>query len=206
MLIRVTKGVRNQAQEMINTLHITQRALRHSMNPRINTDLASFLMSRLTDRRRIKSNKGVQAHHISRKEDTGVRRLFPHSQIDFYHALNIGHVRLCTRSYSDGKSADDSNIIFRLNGMEHFGRIRSIFSVDREEPLLFVAHLSNMLTLSCPIDDSENYTCASIQINSDSHWSFALLEIKDFVEKSVFYESHNGRYTFFRFPNLTHCS
>ena len=89
--------------------------------------------------------------------------------------------------------ADDSNIVFRLNGIEHFGRIRSILSVDGGEPLIFVSHLSNVLPLVCQIDDLEDYTYSLIQSSSDVDWSFVLIGVTDFVEKSVYYESPNGR-------------
>ena len=206
MLTRVTKGVRNQAQEMINNLYITQCALRHSMDLSMPVDMALFFASLLTDHRRSKSNKHVQAHHKSTKEDPSVRILFPHAHVEFYQTLTIGRLRLCTQLYSHKKVADDSNIVFRLNGNETFGRIRSIVSVNSEEPLLFVTHLRNVSPLVCPIDDVEDYTYTQIRIGGDQHWSFVLVEVKDFVEKSVFYQSPNGQCVFLRFPNLTHCS
>ena len=206
MLTRATRGVRNQAKEMINNLQIIQCALRHSMDATMNSDLALFFTSRMTDRRRWKRGHRVEAHHLCNKEDTAVRLLFPHADIKFYQALNIGHIRLCTRSYSVTKIADDSNIIFRLNGSENFGRIRSILTVDDGEPLLFVAHLSRVSPLVCSIDEFEDFTYTRIQVSSDINWSYVLIEANDFVEKSVLYESLNGQCFFFRFPNLIHCS
>ena len=206
MLTRATRGVRNQAQEMINNLQIIQCALRHSMDPTMNSDLALFFTSRITDRRRWKRGHRVEAHHLCNREDSAVRLLFPHADIKFYQTLNIGHTRLCTRSYSNAKIADDSNIIFRLNGIENFGRIRSILTADDGEPLLFVAHLSRVSPLVCSIDELQDFTYTRIQVGSDMNWSYVLIEPKDFVEKSVLYESLNGQCFFFRFPNLTHCS
>ena len=206
MLTRATRGVRNQAKEMINNLQIIQCALRHSMDPTMNSEFALFFTSRMTDRRRWKFGRRVEAHHLCNKEDSAVRLLFPHADIKFYQALNIGHIRLCTRCYSSAKIADDSNIIFRLNDNETFGRIRSILTVDGGEPLLFVVHLSRVSPLACSIDEFENFTYTRIQVSSDMNWSYVLIEAKDFVEKSVLYESLNGHCFFFRFPNLTHCS
>ena len=206
MLTRAIRGVRNQAQEMIINLHIIQHALRHSIDPTMNADLAYFVESRLTDRRRSKVNKHVQTHHKLRIEDASVRRLFPHALIDYYQTLNLGRVRLRTRSYSHTKIADDSNIVFRLNGNEKFGRIRAIITVDGGEPLLFVAHLPNVLPLVCRIDTSETFTYPAIQTGLDLQWSFVLIDVYDFVEKSVFFESPHSCCSFSRFPNLTHCS
>lgn len=206
MLTRATRGVRNQAQEMINNLRIIQHPLRHSVDPTMNTELAYFVQSRLTDRRRSKFSKQVQTHHKVRTEDASVRRLFPHALINYYQTLNLGRVRLCTRSYSHEKIADDSNIVFRLNGNEKFGRIRAIVTVDGRQPLMFVAHLSNVLPLVCRIDTSETFSYPGIQTGLDLHWSFVLINIDDFVEKCVYFERSNSCCTFFRFPNLTHCS
>jgi hypothetical protein len=176
------------------------------MDPSMPIEMALFFASRLTGRLRIKSNKHMQAHHKATKEDPPVRVLFPHAHLEFYQTLTIGRLRLCTQLYSQSKVADDSNIVFSLNGNETFGRIRSIVSVDGGEPLLFVTHLRNVLPLVCPIDDVEDYAYTHIRISADQHWSFVLVEVKDFVEKSVFYRSPNGQCVFFRFPNLTHCS
>ena len=206
MLTRATRGVRNQAQEMINNLHIIQHALRHSIDPTMNTDFAYFIATRLTDYRRIKDNRLMQVHHRSRTGDVYVRRLFPDSKIDYYQTINIGRLRLCTRSYANAKITDDSNIIFRLNGNEKFGRIRTIITVNKGEPLLFVAHLPNVSPITYSLNDVENHLFTGIQISSGMDWSFAIVEIKDFVEKSVFYDSCDGRCSFFRFPTLTHCS
>ena len=206
MLTRATRGVRNQAQEMINNLHMIQHALRHSTDPTMNTDLAHFVESRLTDRHRRKVSKHVQTHHKLRIEDASVRRLFPRALIDYYQTLYLGRVRLCTRSYSHVKIADDSNIVFRLNGHEKFGRIRAIITVDGGEPLLFVAHLSNVVPLVCRIDASETFNYPDIQIGLDQHWSFVLIDVDDFVEKSVLFENPDSCCSFFRFPNLTDCS
>jgi hypothetical protein len=198
--------MRNQAQEIINNLHIIQYALRHSTDPTMNAGLSQCLRSYLSDRRDEKSNNRVQAHHIQKKEDACVRRLFPDSNIKYFQSLHIGRCRLSTRAYAHGKTTDDSNIVFNLNGNEQFGRIRSIIRVDSNEPLLFVAQLSDTLPLVCSIDDLEDHTYSRIQISSHNRWSFVLVEVKDFIEKSALYESPDGRCYFFRFPNLTHCS
>jgi hypothetical protein len=47
ILVRSTKGSRNQAQEMIENLHVLQHAKRHCMNRTINEDFAQFLSCNL---------------------------------------------------------------------------------------------------------------------------------------------------------------
>lgn len=167
LLTRGTRAVRNRAQEMINNLQIVQCALRHFTDPTMNSDLASFFASRITDHRRATTDRRVQAHHLCNKEDPAVRLLFPRAHINFYQAVHISHIR--------------------LNGNEKFGRIRSILAVDDGEPLWFVAHLSYVSSLICPINESEDLTYDHIQVSSDKKWSFVLVEAKDFIEKSVFF-------------------
>jgi hypothetical protein len=171
---------------MINNLQNIQCALRHSADPTMNSDLAFFFISRITDHRWARPDRHVEAHHLCNKEDPAVRLLFPRAHIKFYQALNIGHIRLSTRSYSNAKVADDSNIIFLLTGTRKFGRIRSILTVDGGEPLMFVAHLAGVSSLICSIDESEDFTYDHIQISSDKNWSFVLVEVKDFIGKSAF--------------------
>ena len=69
-------------------------------------------------------------------------------------------IRLCTRSYWNAKVANDWIIVFRLNSNETFGRIRSIFTIDDGEHLLFVAHLSCVSPFVCAIDELEDFTRA----------------------------------------------
>lgn len=206
MLSRATKGARNQAQEMINNLNIIQCALRHAVDPTMNADFAYFITNRLTNHRRIGVDRLVQTRHRSSTEDLYVRRLFPNSEIEFYQTVNIGRLRLCTRAYCNSKITDDSNILFRLNGSEKFGRIRSIITVDKGEPLLVVAYLPDVSPVTCTISGAENHRFPGIQISTRMDWSFVMIDVSDFVEKSVFYDSLDGRCFFFRFPTLTHCS
>ena len=198
--------MRNHAQEMINNLQNIQCALRHSADPTMNSHLALLFISRITDHRWARPDRRVKAHHLCNKEDPAVRLLLPRERIKFYQALNIGHVCLSTRSYSHAKVADDSNIIFRLNGTHKFGCIRSIITFNGGEPLLFVAHRAGVSSLICSIDESEDFTYDHIQVSSDKNWSFVLVEAKKFIEKSVIYENRKGQCFFFRFPDLIRCS
>ena len=153
----------------------------------------------------LKTNDLVLQHKC-KKEDTAVRGLFPHSKLQFYNVLYVGRLRLTTRSYSHGKKSDDSNILFRFNGTENFGRIRSIFVADDSQPILYVAHFINSTPLICNIDNSTKYEYSGIQIAMTTTICFLLVEVKDFIEKTVLFEGRNHHHCFFRFPNLIHSS
>jgi len=206
MLIRATKGPKNLGQEMIGNLYVLQHAFRHSLDPTINTDFASFLSTRLLHSYRHLKNQNFKVKHQQKKEDPGVRRLFPGEKLEFYNTLHIDLLRLSTRSYSHNKTTDDSNILFLLNGNMSFGRIRSIFTVNGGEPLLFVAHLLHVSPLIYPLDRSSKFEYSGIHKASTTNWSFLLINIKDFVEKTVLFESPDRQHYFFRFPNLVHSS
>ncbi|CAF2149385.1 unnamed protein product, partial [Rotaria magnacalcarata] len=113
---------------------------------------------------------------------------------------------LCTRSYATNKIADDSNIIFLLDGIEYPGRVRAIFTLDNDEPYLLVAYLRDLNPLTCAINVSENFAYPNILYTSTSKQNFTPIEVKDFIEKSTFFRSTADISYFLRFPTLEHCS
>lgn len=73
MLVRATKSVRNQGQEMIGNLCLIQHALRHSLDPTIQTDFATYLSTHLhSNHHPIQEN--FKLRHQHKKEDSAVRR------------------------------------------------------------------------------------------------------------------------------------
>ena len=206
MLVRSTKGSRNHGQEMIGNLCLLQHALRHSLDPTIKRDFAVYLSRQFLHSDYHLKQQNFKVSHPHKKEDSGVRHLFPHATLDFYHTLHINHLRLSTRSYSNTKTTDDSNILFLLNGSKCFGRIHSIFTVDDKELLLIVAYLLNTSPLICPLDGSTKYEYSAIQTALSTNWTFVPVNVNDFIEKTVLFEGPNRQYCFFRFPNLVHSS
>ena len=208
VLVRSTKGSRNQAQEMIENLHVLQHAKRHCMDRTINEDFAQFLscnLIRSPNLDRLKNKRLILKQKCS-KEDSYVRRMFPNSDLRFFQVLYLDELRLSIRSYSHGKTSDDSNILFRTNAIEKFGRIRSIVTVDDQQPILLVACFADASPLVCPIDTAGSFECNTIQVSSSTIWSYTLVDVDDFIEKTVFFESPDRHCSFFRFPNLTYSS
>ena len=64
----------------------------------------------------------------------------------------------------------------------------------------------NTSPLVCQLDESANFEYSSIQTAAAPNWSFVLADVKDFIEKTVFFESSDRYCSFFRFPNLVHSS
>ena len=89
-----------------------QYALRHSMDPAMNSDLALFSTSRVTDRHRLKRDHRVEAHHLCSKDDTAVRLLFPHADIKFYEAFNIGHKYVCVLDLIETRRSQMTEALF----------------------------------------------------------------------------------------------
>ena len=207
IMVRSTKGSRNQAQEIIENLNVLQHATRKSMDPMMNEEFSAFLLQlgniRSTDR--VEKGRLVLKHKCEHP-DPHIQLLFPNHDVQGYNVLFIDHVRLSTFAYSKGKTTDDSNILFRLNGDERFGRICSIFTMFGEQPTLFVAHLTDGSPLVCRLYDQRNIECSFIQTSPTTNWSYVCVEIHDFIEKTSFYESDERHSRFCRFPNLTHSS
>lgn len=208
ILVGVTKGSRNQSQEIIENLHVLQHAKRHSVDPTMNMTFASFLTTTLTHSKvgNLDGKKRLELKHPCKKEDSGVRLLFPNEQLQFFKVLHLGNCRLCTRCYSHGKRSDDSNILFWFNGNEQFGRIRAIFCVNGDTPLLYVAYCQKEVPMICSIDTSNNVEFSGIQSSTTTQWSYTLTDIDNFIEKTIFFESPDRKTTFSRFPNLNHSS
>ena len=124
LLMRTSKSTRRHAQELITNLHLMQAACWHFKDlPVFNTATAIYLFSSFVNRH---SNNGQQKYKLRHQctiLDTIVHVFFPQSNINTYQTLHIGKLRLCTRSCSEKKLADDSNILFLLNGAMYPGRI-----------------------------------------------------------------------------------
>lgn len=207
ILVRSTKGSRNQAQEIIENLNVLQHATRQSMDPLMNGEFSAFLSQLGNIRSADRAEKGrLVLKHKCEKPDPHIQRLFPNHGVQRYNVLYIDHIRLSTFAYSEGKTTDDSNIVFRLHGNERFGRICSIFTSFGEQPTLFVAHLTDESPLVCPLDDQHNIECSFIQTSPTTNWSYVCVDIHDFIEKTTFYQTDDHHSCFCRFPNLTHSS
>ena len=205
--MKTTKGSRNQAQEIIENLSVIQHAKRHLFDPLMNNSFRAYLRANSsvtldppqTDRTFVLRNQCSE-------EDADVRRLFPHDNIQFFNVLYLKKTRLCTLAYGRGKTTDDSNILFRLNGRNRFGRIRTIFRIDDDLPVLFVTNFVNGSPLICSLDNNHKMEYPDIQIAAAVNWSNVCIDIDDFVEKTTFYETSGQESCFCRFPTLIHSS
>ncbi len=192
---------------MIGNLHLIQGAYCHMQSfIGINTDFANYLSSLFTDNQSNNNSQICRLCHERKIDDKLVRLLFPYTKIKYYKTLHFGKIRLSTRYYAEGKIADDSNIIFLLDGIEYPGRIRSIFTIEDGEPHLLVAYITNLTPLTCEIDENENFVYSNIVFTSATRWNYIPIEMKHFIEKSVFLRSPNGVSYFMRYPTLNHCS
>lgn len=152
----------------------------------------------------------LQQAYFYIKHDCVLDRLasiyFPAGKISFCNTIQIGRLRLCTRTDAENKLADDSNIImFILNGNEYPGRIRSVCTIDDGEPFLIVGYLSNLTPFSCKMDGNKIFHYnTNIKRSADRDWLFVPISMKDFVDKIVFHTDEDGVCHFLRFPTLEH--
>ncbi|CAF4363060.1 unnamed protein product [Rotaria socialis] len=149
LLTRITKSTRRHAQELIGNLHLIQEAYCHLNNFNfMNSNFANYLFTRFACHRKSDDSTHCQLGHLRKEDDSVVRLLFPFAHIKYYQTVHVGRIRLCTRTYAEGKVADDSNIIFIFDNVQYPGKIRSIFTIDDGEPHLLVAYIANLTPLT----------------------------------------------------------
>lgn len=143
-------------------------------------------------------------HPVSIK-DTSFSFIFS-GNIEYYSTVFIGRVRFTTTAYTRGKVADDASIVFKTGSTENFGRIRRIFTVDKKEPIFYVAVMSTPLEFQCTTTNS-TYSYSNIVTDTlDENSSSVFVSVSEIVEKCVFYERNNKICTFYKYPNLTESS
>ncbi|CAM2716170.1 unnamed protein product [Rotaria socialis] len=114
----------------------------------MNSNFANYLFTRFACHRKSDDSTHCQLGHLRKEDDSVVRLLFPFAHIKYYQTVHVGRIRLCTRTYAEGKVADDSNIIFIFDNVQYPGKIRSIFTIDDGEPHLLVAYIANLTPLT----------------------------------------------------------
>ena len=137
-------------------------------------------------------------HYQMTTEDQQISLMFSLRKLTFYQTLHVSRVWLCTRSNAADKVVDDSNIIFLLDGIDYPGRIQTIFTVEDDEFHL-VAYITD---ITCEVDKNENFVYPNIQSTTSSQYDYVTIEIKDSIEKSVFFRSQKGISQFLRHPTL----
>ncbi|CAF4736631.1 unnamed protein product [Rotaria socialis] len=120
LLTRITKSTRRHAQELIGNLHLIQEAYCHLNNFNfMNSNFANYLFTRFACHRKSDDSTHCQLGHLRKEDDSVVRLLFPFAHIKYYQTVHVGRIRLCTRTYAEGKVADDSNIIFIFDNVQY---------------------------------------------------------------------------------------
>ena len=66
--------------------------------------------------------------------------------------------------------------------------------------------MRDLIPLTCAMDRDEDFIYPNILHTSASQWNYVPIELKDFLEKNVFFRSSNDVTYFTRFPTLEHCS
>ncbi len=93
------------------------------------------------------------------------------------------------------KKADDRNIIT-------FERVCSIFFMNNNQPLLLVDYLETTESLQCTITSSNtDFYYEHIRYGDNStKKKLCIIEILDFIEKCVYFQSSEDISYYFRFP------
>jgi hypothetical protein len=191
---------------MISNLQILQCAHQHLNDPKLDISFKHYLLSI------VHREENIGKHHISTsrktdKADPFAKILFPQNKLSFFNRLQIGHLKLCTFSSAVSKSADDSNLVFRVNDNLLMGRIRTIFVLDETETtFLLIDYPTTVDYFTCFINNTDQFRYSSIQSCLKKDFSTRLIQTTDIVEKCAYFEHPNGKCQFMRFPNLEHSS
>ena len=102
---------------------------------------------------------------------------------------------------------DDSNIIFRYNLTNVFGRITSIFCLTIDHPFLQVDYPQETTAIRCRIsaDDTE-IQYEHVRHGDMSRKQTCLIDITDFIEKCAYLQTSTNDCFFSRISTLTHIS
>jgi hypothetical protein len=188
LLTRINKGTRRHAQELIGNLRLIQGAYCYVDSfVGMNTDFTNYLSSLLIHYQSSSGFHDSRVRHETKSDDRLVRLPFPLMDIKYYKTLHMGKIRLSTRSYAEGKVADDSNIFFLLDGVEYPGRIRSIFTINNCTPLLLVGYLSNLTPTTCEIYENESFACPNLLFTTATGRNYVPVTMDQFIEKSAFF-------------------
>ena len=77
------------------------------------------------------STDHVRVLHPSKLQDSFLSSVFL-GIIVCYSTAFIGQVRFTTANYAKHKTADDSNIVYKIGSLENFGRIQRILTVNNQ--------------------------------------------------------------------------
>ena len=176
-----------KASQIINTAPI---------RPGLQYLLSTWLLrhpSRVNDRTRL-------LHQIKHRSVPSITAAWKEQWIDYYSTAYVGYVRLTTADSSRKRRSDDSSIIVKLDGVEHFAVTEEIFCINGTENFLMVLCLMNGEPFGCSLETGR-FSFPNIQRGSMDNPRFVPLD--HFVEKCVRVgPSSASDVIFIRFPNL----
>ena len=191
---------------MISNLQTLQCAHQHLNNATLDVSFKLHLLSLISENWNNDKNY-ICTSQKTEKVNPFAATLFPQKKLDFFNRLQIGNLVLCTFSSSVFKSADDSNILFRVGDKLSMGRIKSIFTLAQtDNTFLLVDYPTTVNSFTCFVGNNDEFIYPSIQSCLKKDFSTRLIETIDVVEKCVYFEHPNGKCHFMRFPNLQHSS
>ncbi|CAF4797264.1 unnamed protein product [Rotaria socialis] len=147
----------------------------------------------------------AQANHLWNITDPRISQLFS-GTINYYWTVFKGRVRLTTSNYCRNKQADDSSIVYRTGNDIHFSRIHRMFTINDGDSLFQVFTLASS-THFIYETANEQYDYNEIEMGMISGGTTTcIFNVKQIIEKCVFYLQPNAYATFVRLPNLVKSS
>jgi hypothetical protein len=185
---------------MINTIVQLREACQFintaDIRPQLQTLLSTWVL-----RRPSRVNKQTRLlHQLKNRSVWLISAIWNNDVVHDYSTIYIGHVRLTTANFANGKRTDDSSIIVKINGLEHFAVVKEIFSMEEHGSFLQVSCLPSNQPFVCSTDTTR-FSFKDIQ--QGSLGNDCVVPSSNFVERCVrIDDSLTSSVTFIRFPNL----
>lgn len=140
-------------------------------------------------------------HPMIKRSVTFIAAMWNRRKIEYYSTLYVANVRITTARFSQNRKTDDSSILININGIDQFGIVKEIFSVEDEDSFVHVCCLSNATPFTC---STNSVTFSFNQIQHGSIGNNLFVSTSRIVEKCVRVEyPPSSTVKFIRFPNLS---
>lgn len=136
-------STRQHSIEIINTIVHLRDLSRFISTIDIRPQLRIFLSTWVLQRPFHLRKETRLLHQLKNRSVRLISTMWKNKKISYYSTIYIGHVRLTTAAFARGKWMNDSSILVKINGIEHFAIVKEIFSVEKQDSFLQVFKLSS---------------------------------------------------------------
>ena len=216
MLRATVHSTKCHAQEICNTMNLFKNATHYLLSDGFHIEL-KVLLDRIQSTKRGLNSVGCVIYDqdkqiklkwnqtVDEKVFESIKNLFQFRSVKLFQVMFIGGTRFATRDCCNGKTHDDSCILYRMNSRAHVGFIEHILMVGQKIYLkIACVEIKGMLNNH---QKQKSFHCKNLMLgNINEQNSSILVPLSDLIEKLVFFKDSKKSFTFFRFPTLSESS